>query len=251
MTVLAVLPARIGSHRIPRKPLQVIAGRSLIEWSWRAASSMSCLDRVVVATDSEEIVRAVTSFGGEVCLTSPDHSSGTDRVAEVASGRYGSDAGVVVNFQPDEPFLPASSVETAVAAIRDGEEVATLAAPITDLEDLVSKAVVKVVRDARGRALYFSRSPIPSARDGWPDSLDPAGTWLRHIGLYAYTRPALERWVGLPVSPLETVEKLEQLRALAGGIDIHVSVVEAPEAGIDTPEDLERAERLLGKGSHV
>jgi 3-deoxy-manno-octulosonate cytidylyltransferase (CMP-KDO synthetase) len=212
---------------------------------------MSCLDRVVVATDSDEIADTVRGFGGEVCLTSPDHPSGTDRVAEVVGGQHGRDAGVVVNLQPDEPFLPASAVEAAVTAIRDGEEVATLAAPIVNLEELMSLAVVKVVRDARGRALYFSRSPIPAARDGWPDSLDSAGAWLRHIGLYAYTRRALERWVALPVSPLESIEKLEQLRALAGGIDIHVSVVEAPEAGIDTPEDLDRAERLLGKGSHV
>ena len=211
---------------------------------------MSCLDRVVVATDSEDIADTVRGFGGEVCLTSPDHPSGTDRVAEVVGGRYGSDAEVVVNLQPDEPFLAASSVEAAVAAIRDGEEVATLAAPLTDLEELLSPAVVKVVLDTMGRALYFSRSPIPAARDGWPGSLETGG-WLRHIGLYAYTRPALERWVALPVSPLEELEKLEQLRALAGGIDIHVSVVEAPETGIDTPEDLDRAERLLGKGSYV
>lgn len=251
VTVLCVLPARIGSHRIPQKPLQVIAGRSLIEWSWRAASSMSCVDRVVVATDSDEIATTVAGFGGEVCMTSAGHQSGTDRVAEVVGGSHGAGADIVVNFQPDEPFLVESSVEQAVKAVSAGEDVATLATPIVSLEELMSESVVKVVRDSHGRALYFSRSPIPASRGGWPELPSPSDMWLRHIGLYVYAKPALERWVAMPVSQLEETERLEQLRALAGGIGIHVSVVESPEPGIDTPEDLDRAQHLLSKGSHV
>lgn len=249
MTVLCVLPARIGSQRIPQKPLQPIAGRALIEWSWRAARSVPCVDRVVVATDSEEVASVVTGFGGTVSLTSATHASGTDRVAEVVRGEWGSDVDVVVNFQADEPFLAAASVCEAVDAVREGSEVATLACPIRDEREWQSAAVVKVVRGADGRALYFSRAPIPHARDIRPTYGDPSGPWLRHIGLYVYSIAALERWVGLPVSTLETAERLEQLRALEAGIGIDVRVVEAPEAGVDVPEDLERAERLLRRGN--
>ena len=212
---------------------------------------MSCMDRVVVATDSEEIATTVTGFGGEVCLTSSGHASGTDRVAEVAGGSNGAGADIVVNFQPDEPFLSETSVAAAVAAVSAGQEVATLATPIVDMDELMSPDVVKVVRASDGRALYFSRSPIPASRDGWPAFPEGTELWLRHIGLYVYSKPALERWVGMPVSQLEEIERLEQLRALYGGMGIHVSIVESPEAGIDTPEDLERAQRLLSKGNYV
>lgn len=212
---------------------------------------MSCVDRVVVATDSDDIAATVAGFGGEVCMTSVEHRSGTDRVAEVARGGHGSDVGIVVNFQPDEPFLSEASVAAAVEAVSDGADVGTLATPVRSLEELLSDSVVKVVRDNSGRALYFSRSPIPAARDGWPESPSESDLWLRHIGLYAYNRQALERWVALPVSRLEESEQLEQLRALEGGIGIHVSLVESPEAGIDTPADLDRAQRLLSKGNYV
>ncbi|MDH3296826.1 MAG: 3-deoxy-manno-octulosonate cytidylyltransferase [Gemmatimonadota bacterium] len=249
MTVLCVLPARIGSQRIPNKPLQRLAGRSLIEWSWRAAHALPCVDRVVVATDSEQIVSVVSGFGGEACMTSAAHQSGTDRVAEVVRGELGRGVGIVVNFQSDEPFLPSPAVCAAVEAVRHGAEVATLACPIRNEREWRSAAVVKVARAADGRALYFSRSPIPHPRDGEPVFGVSASPWLRHIGLYVYGVAALERWVDLPVSPLETVERLEQLRALEGGIDIEVRIVEPPENGIDLPEDLERAQRLLSKGN--
>lgn len=249
MTVLCVLPARIGSQRIPRKPLQLIAGRSLIEWSWRSATAVPCVDRVVVATDSDEIASAVSAFGGEVCLTATSHASGTDRVAEVLRGEFGRGVGIVVNFQADEPFLSGRAVCVAVAAVQEGREVATLASPIRNLSEWQSTAVVKVARAADGHALYFSRAPIPHARDESPSFSVETGIWLRHIGLYVYTAAALARWVSLPVSPLEQVERLEQLRALEGGIGIDVRVVAVAQAGIDVPEDLERAECLLSPGS--
>jgi 3-deoxy-manno-octulosonate cytidylyltransferase (CMP-KDO synthetase) len=249
MTVLCVLPARIGSQRIPHKPLQRIAGRSLVEWSWIAASAVPGIDRVVIATDSEEIVSTATAFGAEVCLTSMGHESGTDRVAEVVRGEWGKGAAVVVNFQADEPFLPPAAVQAAVDAVKQGAEVATLACPIRDEEEWMSPAVVKVARAANGRALYFSRAAVPHPRDVAPRFGDATGPWLRHIGLYVYSPEALERWVKLPVSPLEVVERLEQLRALEGGIGIHVCVVDTPEGGVDVPQDLERAERLLSNGN--
>jgi len=249
MTVLCVLPARLGSERIPRKPLQIIAGRPLIEWSWAAACAVPGVSDVVVATDSEEIVRAVEAFGGRARLTRGDHPSGTDRVAEVAET---SDADVIVNFQADEPFLAPGAVRTAIDAVSAGSgEVATLATPVTTEAEWHSTAVVKVVRALDGRALYFSRAPVPHPRDGTPDWTRPeaagpgAGPWLRHVGLYVYTRAALARWVALPPSPLERVEKLEQLRALENGLRIHVCIVPPGHPGVDVPEDIARADRLL------
>ena len=243
MTVLCVLPARLGSERIPRKPLQTIAGRPLVEWSWRAARAVPGIDVVVVATDSEEIAAAVADFGGEFRLTSGSHVSGTDRVAEVAAE---SAADIVVNFQADEPFLRADAVEAAVEAVRRGpREIATLAAPIGGEAEWRSPAVVKVARAADGRALYFSRAPIPHPRLGQPEWDAADGPWLRHVGLYVYTREALERWVALPPSPLERVERLEQLRALEAGLEIEVCVVEPGHPGVDVPEDIARADRLL------
>jgi len=207
--------------------------------------SVPCVDQVVVATDSDEIAVAVTSFGGNVCLTSASHVSGTDRVAEVLRGEWGRGVEIIVNFQADEPFLPAEAVCSAVDAVRGGMKIATLAAPIRDLDEWRSAAIVKVARAADGRALYFSRAPIPFSRVGSPAFSSEEDVWLRHIGLYVYTTDALEKWVSLPESALENVERLEQLRALEAGMSIDVRIVVAPEAGIDVSEDLERAEHLL------
>lgn len=248
MTVLCVLPARLGSERIPRKPLQMIAGRPLIEWSWTAACAVPGIDEVVVATDSEEIAATVEVFGGTARLTRADHASGTDRVAEAAAA---SEADIVVNFQADEPFLDPDAVARAIEAVAGGaREVATLAVPIADEMEWKSDAVVKVARAADGRALYFSRAPIPHPREGEPDwsaAVDEpvSGPWLRHVGLYVYTRAALARWVALPPSELEGIERLEQLRALEDGLDIEVCVVPAGHAGVDVPDDIARADRLL------
>lgn len=251
MTVLCVLPARLGSERIPRKPLQIIAGRPLVEWAWTAACAVPGIDEVVVATDSEEVAAVVEGFGGIPHLTRADHPSGTDRVAEAAAAR---DADIVVNFQADEPFLAPAAVRKAIDAVAAGpREVATLAVPIASEAEWRSTAAVKVVRAADGRALYFSRAPIPHPRDAMPDwsaataaeAEGPAGPWLRHVGLYVYSRRALARWVGLPPSELEDIERLEQLRALEDGLDIEVCVVPADHPGVDVPEDIARAELLL------
>lgn len=228
----------MGSERIPRKPLQTIAGRPLVEWSWRAASAVPGVDRVVVATDDEEIAAAVDGFGGDVRLTRADHPSGTDRVAEIAAGN---DAAIVVNFQADEPFLPPEAVGTAIDAVKAGSEIATLAMPIEGNRQWTSPAVVKVARAADGRALYFSRAPIPHSRSGGSGE----GHRLRHVGLYVYTASALARWVALPPSPLEKIERLEQLRALEAGMQIQVCTVPPGEPGVDVPEDIARADRLL------
>ena len=257
MTVLCVLPARLGSERIPRKPLQIIAGRPLVEWSWTAACAVPGIDEVVVATDSEEIAATVGEFGGIPVLTRADHPSGTDRVAEAAAARQ---ADIVVNFQADEPFLEPEAVRKAIDAVAAGpREVATLAVPIAGEAEWRSTSVVKVARAADGRALYFSRAPIPHSRDAAPDwtarpatgAGETAGPWLRHVGLYVYRYRALARWVALPPSELEGIERLEQLRALEDGLDIEVCVVPASHPGIDVPEDIARADRLLRGHDHA
>lgn len=248
--VLAVIPARLGSERLPRKPLHPLAGRPLIEWVWRRVSGFRCLDRVVVATDSELIVEACRGFGAEVELTAESHRSGTERVAEVA-GRPGyADFDVVVNVQGDEPFLAEEAVAASADLVRQGWDVGTVAAPVATLRSWRDPAVVKVVRGEDGGALYFSRAPIPHVRDGEPakGGLE-SDEFLRHIGVYAYSPAALGRWVSLPESALERAERLEQLRALAAGLRIGVAVVADAEGGIDTMEDAERAAERLALSS--
>ncbi len=247
MAVLCVLPARIASQRVPEKPLQMLAGRPLIEWSWRAASSVPGIDAVRVATDDARIAERVESFGGIAVMTSPDHPSGTDRVAEVARSTEGRAFDVVVNFQADEPFLPAAHVSAAIEPVVGGTaEIATLATPFTSYEEWNSDAEVKVARAEDGRALYFSRAGIPWAESGAPDFAGrPTGPWLRHLGLYVYSRDALDAWVRLPPSPLEQLERLEQLRPLEAGWRIQVAVVGPCPGAIEEPEDLEWAEARL------
>ena len=244
--VLGVIPARLGSERLPRKPLHDIAGRPLIEWVWRRARSIPVLDRAVIATDAREVLEAATAFGAEAVLTSPDHPSGTDRVAEVAAMAAFRAYPLIVNIQGDEPFMSDEAVRGAVGMVREGWDVGTVAAPVESVAALDDPAVVKVVRNDRGGALYFSRAPIPHLRAGAPGAGDLAsGLWLRHIGLYAFTPEALRRWVALPEGTLERTERLEQLRALAAGLEIGVSVVPHAEGGIDTPEDVRRAEARI------
>jgi 3-deoxy-manno-octulosonate cytidylyltransferase (CMP-KDO synthetase) len=244
---LAVIPARLGSTRIPRKPLLKLAGRPLVEWVWRRVSACPHFDCVVIATDSDEIAEHARAMGARVELTSPDHPSGTDRVAEVARRLHYRGYPVVVNVQGDEPFVDPSHLGEAIRLVRDhGWEVGTVASPIESLSEWRAASVVKVVRDVNGGALYFSRAPIPSARDGEPTSADLAGgAFLRHIGVYAYQAEALQRWVELPEGALEQLERLEQLRPLAAGIRIGVAVVKSAIGGVDTLEDAERAELRL------
>ena len=236
--VVAVIPARYASTRLPGKPLLAETGRPLIQHVVEAARSAKSLGRIIVATDDARIAEAVEAFGGEVALTRADHPSGTDRVAEVIR-RLPPRVRIVVNLQGDEPEISAEALDQVVGLLeRDPElPMATLATPIRSVADFQDPACVKVVCASDGRALYFSRSPIPNHRDGAPDS-EPLG--LLHLGLYAYRRDFLLGLATLPPSPLERTEKLEQLRVLEAGYSIAVGVVDEPSVGIDTPEDYRR-----------
>ena len=242
--VLGVIPARIGSSRLPRKPLFPIAGRPLVEWVWRRAMGIAVFDALVVATDDADVATACRAFGAEVRLTDAAHPSGTDRVAEVVRDAKFAEFDVVVNVQGDEPFLRAEHAAEAVRLVRDGGwALGTVATPIRSRAEWLEPAVVKVVRGDDGGALLFTRAPVPHPRDAEPGF--GGDTYLRHVGLYAYRRDALLRWVALPEGRLERIEKLEQLRPLAAGMRIGVAVGPPAEGGIDTRADAERAERLL------
>ena len=245
--VLGIVPARLASTRLPNKPLYPLLGRPLIEWVWRRVEGMSALDAAVVATDSEEVAEVCRAMGAPVELTSPDHPSGTDRVAEVARKDRYSDFQVIANIQGDEPLLKERHLVAAIDLVReDAWDIGTCATPVLDLESRKDSSVVKVVRAQSGRALYFSRSPIPFKRDEKPTpeelGRDP---FLRHIGIYAYTPEALENWVAMVPSPLERLERLEQLRPLEAGLRIGVAVVGAADPGVDTPADAVKMEERL------
>jgi 3-deoxy-manno-octulosonate cytidylyltransferase (CMP-KDO synthetase) len=246
----AVIPARHASTRLPGKPLADICGRPMIRHVHERVLQSGAA-QVIVATDDERVAEACAAFGAEVQMTSASHLSGTDRLAEVAAHRGWGAADVVVNVQGDEPMLPPSLVRQAAALLGadPGADVATLGTPIGSLEEFLDPAVVKVVRRADGRALYFSRAPIPWHRDGAPAGLATQkrfdGAW-RQVGLYAYRVGALQRLAAAAPAPLELTEKLEQLRALHLGMAIVVGeAVDAPGPGVDTPEDLERVRSLL------
>jgi 3-deoxy-D-manno-octulosonate cytidylyltransferase len=249
-SVLGVIPARLGSSRLPRKPLHPLAGRPLVEWVYRRACALGLFDAVVVATDSAEVAEAVRGFGARAVMTSPEHPSGTDRVAEVARLAAYRQFAVIVNVQGDEPFVRRDQVEPAVRLVREGGwEVGTAATPLASLQAWREPSVVKVVRDDSGGAMLFSRAPIPFVRDADPSPEALArGPFLRHLGVYAYTREALLRWVALPEGVLERTERLEQLRPLAAGMRIGVARVAPGEGGVDTPDDAARAEALLVAG---
>jgi 3-deoxy-manno-octulosonate cytidylyltransferase (CMP-KDO synthetase) len=218
-----------------------------VEWVWRRVLELALFDEVVVATDSAEVAEVAEGFGAAAVLTDPAHPSGTDRVAEVARMEAYAGHPVIVNVQGDEPFVRREHVAEAVRLVRDGPwEIGTVASPITSLEEWREPSVVKAVRDDAGGAMLFSRAPVPWPRDREPTPAGLAeGPWLRHVGIYAYRREALLRWVALPEGTLERVERLEQLRPLAAGMRIGVARVEPAEGGIDTPADAERAERVL------
>jgi 3-deoxy-manno-octulosonate cytidylyltransferase (CMP-KDO synthetase) len=231
-----VLPARYDSTRFPGKPLAEISGRPLIEWVYRRATDVPGAASVVVATDDERIAKVVRAFGGNVTMTRAEHRTGTDRVAEVAASLH---VGVVVNLQGDEPVFDPSMVVDMVGRLGADSDVDIVTAchPIENEEDFGNPNVVKVVVDARGRALYFSRSPIPSG--GAPA--------LRHVGVYAFRREALERFASLEPTPLEVCERLEQLRALENGMTIGVIAIEKATAGVDVPSDIKNVEKEIGK----
>ncbi|MSR66331.1 MAG: 3-deoxy-manno-octulosonate cytidylyltransferase [Pedosphaera sp.] len=242
MNILGIIPARFGSTRFPGKPLHLIAGKPLIQHVVERCQLARSLNEVIVATDDERIAAVARAFC-RVEMTRADHPSGSDRVAEVAA-RVACDG--VVNLQGDEPLMDPAVVDAVAGALLDSE-MSTAAVPITDAAEYDNPNVVKVVVNAAGRALYFSRRTIPYLRDAASSPVESlaAFPFLKHLGIYGYRREALLRWVSYPVSPLERAEKLEQLRALENGMEIAVVRVLRDSVGVDCPEDVARVEALL------
>ncbi len=242
MRVLAVIPARYASTRLPGKPLSDIRGKPMIQWVYERTKRARGLAGVVVATDEERIVAAVKGFGGDVVMTSPELASGTDRVAAVADQRA---ADIYVNVQGDEPMIDPVAIEKTLDLVTSRRfSMATVMTPMRDPADLANPAVVKVVADKTGRALYFSRHPIPYSRQAAPASGEPF-VCRRHVGLYVYTRETLFRIRTLTPSAMERAESLEQLRAMEDGIAIGVTEVDFLSIGVDTPEELEKVRKAL------
>jgi 3-deoxy-manno-octulosonate cytidylyltransferase (CMP-KDO synthetase) len=245
-----VIPARFASSRLPGKPLQDIAGKPMIQHVWEQACKSSA-QQVVVATDDARIVEACRGFGAEVVLTRPEHNSGTDRLAEVASALGLAADAIVVNVQGDEPLIPPAIIDQVAANLAANPQaaIATLAEPIDEVAALFNPNVVKVVTDHSGLALTFSRAPLPWARDAFAVSREQLPVdipYRRHIGIYAYRAQFLHDFVAWGPCWLENTECLEQLRALWHGVRIHVAdALQTPPAGVDTAEDLERVRRLL------
>lgn len=248
MSFAVIIPARMASTRLPGKPLADIGGKPMVvRVAERAALSKA--GQIIVATDHADVLAACRAHGIDARMTRDDHPSGTDRIAEVAASAALPDDAVIVNVQGDEPLIDPALIDACAARVAADTPMATAAHPIGDMAEVFNPNVVKVVLDARGDALMFSRAPIPWHRDAFaqdrhrmPDGYAP----LRHVGLYAYRQDFLQRYPALPPSPIETVEALEQLRVLWNGFRIAVHVVDhAPPAGVDTPEDLERVRRAL------
>jgi 3-deoxy-manno-octulosonate cytidylyltransferase (CMP-KDO synthetase) len=263
MKTYGIIPARLASTRLPRKLLLAETGKPLLQYAWEAACRARSLNEVIVAADNEELVRAARSFGARVEMTG-EHPSGSDRIAEVVR-RCCQDAELVVNLQGDEPEMDPGSINHLVDAIKPRRdcEMATLATPITSLAVLEDRACVKVVCAADGRALYFSRSPIPCLRDGRAEDHLPVSDrsdegavrpvespWLLHMGIYAYRPEFLIALTQLPPSRLEQLEKLEQLRALESGASILVRVVPHLSRGIDTAADYEAFVSRMRQSHH-
>jgi 3-deoxy-manno-octulosonate cytidylyltransferase (CMP-KDO synthetase) len=245
-----IIPARYGSTRLPAKPLKLIAGRPMIQWVYEAAKRSSA-EEVWIATDDQRVADAASAFGARICMTRPEHESGTDRLQEVVAQLGLADDAIVVNVQGDEPLLPPEVIDQVarnLAGCSDAS-VATLSEPLHQAEDCFNPNIVKVVSDLQQRALYFSRAPIPWGRDTYASSepqLPVAALAQRHIGLYAYRVTLLHQFVTWPMAALEAFEKLEQLRVLANGHRIHVAPACVPvPGGVDTLDDLERVRRLL------
>lgn len=241
MKIIAIIPARYASSRLPGKlilpEVKAVTGKYILEHVYQNIIQAKRINKAIVATDSKLIYNIVRGFGGEVEMTSVSHASGTDRIAEVAKQL---DADIIVNVQGDEPEIQASMVDQVADVLVEDREaaMATLATKIKIAEELSSPNVVKVVMDNNGYALYFSRAQIPYVRDGKDPISEPNISFLRHLGIYAYKREFLLKYSNLPVSSLENAEKLEQLRALSNGYKIKVAVTDCTSRGIDTIEDL-------------
>lgn len=249
---VVAIPARYAATRLPGKPLQLLAGDPLVLHVARRALAAGARE-VWVAADDERIAVALDGCGVRVAMTSTAHASGTDRLAECARIAGWSDDTVVVNLQGDEPFAPAAGIRAVAALMHAGSaEMATLAAPVTDVETLLDPNAVKLVRAGNGNALYFSRAPIPWPRDAFArdrNRMPDQGEWLRHIGIYGYRVGFLQRFASLPPGRLEQIESLEQLRVLEAGYRIAVGITPEPfPPGVDTPEDLARAQARITGG---
>ncbi len=240
MNAIGVIPARWASRRFEGKVLAQIGKKTIIQYVWEAAKESKLLDDLIVAADNEKVVDVVKKFGGKVCYTSPDQPSGTDRIAEVVNPI---DVKIVVNIQGDEPMVKGIMIDNLIGALFEDEEaqMATLVKKIKDVKEILDPNIVKAVLDRNGYALYFSRSPIPYIREKGESS-----EFYKHIGMYAYTKDFLFTYTNLPASKLENAEKLEQLRALEYGFKIKTVETEFDTIGIDTPEDLEKARKILG-----
>ena len=259
MATLAVLPSRYQASRFPGKPLAPIAGRPMIQWAWEAARAAAGVDEVVVATDDDRIASVVAGFGGRVAMTDPALPSGTDRVA-AAVAAMGEGFDLILNLQGDEPAMHPGTIAAVVALMRADPELpmGTAACPFTSVEELFNPNAVKVVTDDAGRALYFSRSPIPYLRNSQVFHAD-FRPWLkpeqlalfqRHLGIYAYRPDALRRFTALPPHPLEQLEMLEQLRALATGMAVGVARTPHLSLGVDVPADVPAVEAMLAQRKH-
>ena len=247
MSFIAIIPARFSSTRLPGKPLVDIHGKPMVVHVMERALE-SGADRVIVATDNEDVARAVTEAGGEVCMTRPDHQSGTERLAEVIEKYNFSDDTVIVNVQGDEPLIPPVIIRQVAENLEQSHVgMATLAVPVTSAEEAFNPNAVKVVCDVNGYALYFSRATIPWDRERFSTSKETIGDhFLRHIGIYAYRAGFIRRYITWEASPLEKIELLEQLRVLWYGEKIHVDVAKAiPSVGVDTEEDLLRVREAM------
>ncbi|MBT5550017.1 MAG: 3-deoxy-manno-octulosonate cytidylyltransferase [Nitrospina sp.] len=249
--VIAVIPARWASSRFPGKPLALIKGKPMIQWVFEQASKAKRVSEVIVATDDDRILKAVDAFGGNAVMTSLDHESGTDRIAEVVQDR---ECEIVVNVQGDEPLIPPENIDRIVLPLLEGakESTVTLRILIKTQEELMDRNITKVVVDRSNSALYFSKAPIPWNRDEWGgdsiqnSSFDPLKSfWYKHIGLYAYRKSFLMEFGGLPKSGLEKMEKLEQLRILEGGFKIKVVETNLDSIGVDCEADLAMIEKSL------
>ena len=243
MKIIGIIPARYASTRFPGKPLQLIAGKPLVQHVVERCREAQSLADVIVATDDERIAKVAREFC-TVEMTRTDHPSGTDRIAEVAA-RLDCDA--VVNVQGDEPLIPATVIDAVASALTDAQ-MTTAATPVRNIAEYSDPNAVKVVVDAAGRALYFSRRTIPFVRDSAEESPEQqcaAFPFLKHLGIYGYRRDTLKRLVEFAASPLEQAERLEQLRALENGIGIAVCLVEYESIGVDVPEDVQRVEALM------
>ena len=243
MKFIGIIPARYASTRFPGKPLAILGGKTVIQRVYEQASSV--LEEAYVATDDERILQVVEQFGGRAVMTRADHKSGTDRIEEAAE-KIGTDADVIINVQGDEPFIQPSQIETMMRLFDNPTtQIGTLGKRFDSIEATLNPNSPKIVTDLQGFALYFSRSIIPFVRGKEQTEWLKSYPFLKHLGLYAYRRKVLHEVTQLPQSPLELAESLEQLRWLENGYRIRVGLTDVETVGIDTPEDLERAEEFL------